>query len=48
MLSPRALLSLPAYVCGVAALFWVFQLAALTGFLKFWDWSARRNDIQAA
>ncbi|PRW58126.1 EF hand [Chlorella sorokiniana] len=41
------LLGLPAFLAGVGALFWVFQGAALTGFLKWWRFGPR-NDVEAA
>ncbi|KAL4431179.1 hypothetical protein ABPG75_006435 [Micractinium tetrahymenae] len=49
MLPPllRALLNLPAYLAGVSVLFWCFQGAALTGFLKWWRLSGPRSDVQA-
>lgn len=49
MLPPllQALLNLPAYLAGVGVLFWCFQGAALTGFLKWWQLSGPRSDVKA-
>ena len=44
MVSLRGVLALPSYFCGVGALFWCFELATLTGFIKFWQLGPRRND----
>ncbi|PSC76505.1 EF hand [Micractinium conductrix] len=50
MLPPaaRTVLGLPAFLTGVAYLFWCFQGALLTGFLKFWRFRGPRNDCWAA
>lgn len=42
-----SLLSWPAFLWGVVLLFWCFQLASVTGFLKFWRFSGSRNDVEA-
>jgi hypothetical protein len=42
----RSFLALPAYLTGVGILFWCFQLACLTGFIKWWRLRGPRSDVQ--
>lgn len=41
----RAILAWPAFLYGVFVMFWCFELGAITGFIKWWDFGRRRNDI---
>lgn len=46
-MQPPKLLRIPAFVTGVFALFWCFQLACLTGFIKWWRLRGPRNDVHS-
>lgn len=42
------LLRWPAFVWNGTILFWCFQLACLTGYLKWWKLWGLRSDVEAA
>ena len=42
------LLRAPSFLTAVGALFWCFQGAALTGFLRWWRLRGPRSDVKAA
>lgn len=43
------ILHFPAFLCGTLALFFMFQVGTLLGFVRWWDFtSPLRNDVQGA